>query len=464
MTDQSHSSGTTRFAIAAAPPAHAKNSAPGGKLVKRDQGSFVRERKRTFPPRKPLGVSSESLGNPSLSAEFVIAQNNLRFINKLVIPHGDQDGILKRVAPLLVDLERMISFASTAYNACRGGTTIGRVIRTNIEARMALCNRALEELHGQIERLAYRSFPQVQYAYRVVYEWWTTTEPEEISDIRKSVSNEVTAIGEWLRCLHSFWWASSQLLKTDANFTMKNLSDFLTSGQVTMLRMVDVEEIVFLEPLQGERRSIPVRFVRTFEDVHMAVAMACHKTEASRFIASGSYELDDPTTDTTIDKGDFLNHIAKCKEYEVTIFLSNLEVPPNQCPRCGHLHIDSNHPRPNGWQRCRRCKTKFNGRVPEVPLAAREGESDKLLASTLVNILRRDNRSDEIATLERPQSLYFPSKDEDEDEDEDDDEEEFGNGPDAMQTAKLFRRIKFDIKITPSELERFILKGSQLRS
>jgi hypothetical protein len=62
-----------------------------------------------------------------------------------------------------------------------------------------------------------------------------------------------------------FWRASSQLFMLTSTFTMKGLSDFLKSGPVTLLPEIYIEEIVFLEPLQGKRRTIPIRFVESYE-------------------------------------------------------------------------------------------------------------------------------------------------------------------------------------------------------
>ncbi|KAH6890076.1 hypothetical protein BKA70DRAFT_875311 [Coprinopsis sp. MPI-PUGE-AT-0042] len=367
--------------------------------------SVLNEPIGAFPPREPLETSTQqSLEERPLSVQFVIAKSNLRSIKQLVIPHADQEGIFKRIAPFLTDLETIISFASTAYDACHGTTAMGQVIRANIEDRMTRCNTTLEELHDELVHLPYRSFLRrlQSYAYRVVYEWWTGNEPEEIAAIRTRVSDEAIAIGRWLRCLHSFWWASSQLLLAKSTFTMGALEIFLRSGPVTLLQMITVEEIFFLEPLQGARRSIPVRFLKTFEDVHMAVELACRGTAASRFIDSGQYQLDDPTTDITVGSRDFLHHMGKCKEYEITIVLSKLEVSPNECPRCGLRRYD-NGPTPTGWHGefhllnmyvklildySHHCRTKFNGRLRATVPAKQKISPKRSLVSDYVGSLQ----------------------------------------------------------------------------
>jgi hypothetical protein len=107
------------------------------------------------------------------------------------------------------------------------------------------------------------------------------------------------------------------------------------------------------------------------------VELACRGTAASRFIDSGQYQLDDPTTDTAVKPRDILQHMSKCKEYDVTIVLAKLEVSPNECPKCGLPH-DGSEPTLTGWvtwcvsrmvtlsgltlDGSHHCKTKFNGR------------------------------------------------------------------------------------------------------
>jgi hypothetical protein len=84
------------------------------------------------------------------------------------------------------------------------------------------------------------------------------------------------------------------------------------------------------------------------KDVHLAIEMACHGTAASRFIETRQYELDESTTDATVDKGDILRRIEKCKMFEITITFSRLEVSANTCPRCGTSHSGVNQ---TGWIR-----------------------------------------------------------------------------------------------------------------
>ncbi|KAH6890728.1 hypothetical protein BKA70DRAFT_870757 [Coprinopsis sp. MPI-PUGE-AT-0042] len=136
-------------------------------------------------------------------AQFLKAKQTLEDINQLISPHTDAIGIFKRIEPHLRDLETLVGFASTAYTACGSGTVLGNIVRAAIDTQMEQCNGTLFQLLGQIKWLPYRLFPRAGYAYSVVHEWWTGHEPEEIRAIRLSILKEVTAIGEWLRSLHS---------------------------------------------------------------------------------------------------------------------------------------------------------------------------------------------------------------------------------------------------------------------
>ncbi|KAH6911556.1 hypothetical protein BKA70DRAFT_859685 [Coprinopsis sp. MPI-PUGE-AT-0042] len=315
------------------------------------------ERKKASRPRNPPTIPT--LTSPpldcSMPAHFRAATITIKRIKELIAPHGDAIGVFKRIEPHLRDLETLVDFASTAYTACGSGTVLGNIVKAVINTQMEQCRDRLSQLLGQIQWLPYRFFPRIGFAYCLAHEWWTGNEPEEIRVIRLSLSEEVRAIGEWLCCLHSFWWASSQLLTTRSTFTMDNLQDFLESGPISMLRQIVIKEMIILEPLQGEPRSIPIRFVDTFEDVHLAIGMACQGTAASRFIENRQYQLDESNTDFTVSEGDILQRISKCQVFEVTIAFSRLEVLANVCPRCEKSHEDESQKNKNGWLKCHQC-------------------------------------------------------------------------------------------------------------
>ncbi|KAH6903490.1 hypothetical protein BKA70DRAFT_1301139 [Coprinopsis sp. MPI-PUGE-AT-0042] len=137
------------------------------------------------------------------SAELLIAMSKLEVINQLIAPHTDAIGIFRRVKPYLRDLTVLVGFASTAYTACGSGTILGNIVRASIDTRMKNCSCMLSQLLRQIARLPHRWFPRTRYAFSVVHQWWTRNEPGEIRAIHLSIVEEATAVGRWLRCLHS---------------------------------------------------------------------------------------------------------------------------------------------------------------------------------------------------------------------------------------------------------------------
>ena len=167
---------------------------------------YTGKRSRPYPSRKLDRSSSPSKfapEEPGLSPQLLKAANTLVLISKFVTLHTNGTGIFHRIAPSLRELEMLIAFASAAYGACRGRTIMGRMIRAAIDNRMEQGNSTLEQLFDEMVSLPHCSFPRIRHAYRVVHEWWTENEPEEILSIRRRVTQEVQGIGEWLRCLHS---------------------------------------------------------------------------------------------------------------------------------------------------------------------------------------------------------------------------------------------------------------------
>ncbi|KAH6880841.1 hypothetical protein BKA70DRAFT_186657 [Coprinopsis sp. MPI-PUGE-AT-0042] len=372
------------FKLRRFPPNQSRSTSEKGISLRIANDSGVRTKSSQTRELRPTASTPRSLPSaPSPSADFLIAMSKLEDINQFIAPHTDAIGIFKRVGHLLRELETLVGFASMAYMACGSRTILGNTIRAAIDTRMKQCNRALSKLLIQIARLPHRSFPRARYAYSVVHEWWTHNEPEEIRKIRLSISEEVMAIGEWLRCLHSFWWASSQFLTRTSTFTKEGLHDFLELGPISMLREVVIEEIIVLEPLHGKPWSIPCRFVETFEDMHLAVGMACEGTAASRFIDNRQYQLDESTTDATVsEEEDILQRIDKCRVFEITITFSRLEVSVNVCPRCETSYDDGKQRNDNGWIKCHHCGTKFNA-YSSGPVEEKIGEVDEETSSIL---------------------------------------------------------------------------------
>ncbi|KAH6903491.1 hypothetical protein BKA70DRAFT_1301142 [Coprinopsis sp. MPI-PUGE-AT-0042] len=191
-----------------------------------------------------------------------------------------------------------------------------------------------------------------------------------------------------------------------------------------MLRQIIIEEITFLEPLQGERRSIPIQFMETFEDVHMAIETACQGTAASRFIEQRQYQLDESTTDATVSEEDPLGCIDTYQVFEITITFSRLDISANVCPRCERSYDNSNQKSGNGWLRCQQCGAKF------------------YTSTTMPTEAKTDKEEIEATQILEREDLRTSDEDKKYEIEEIDIDEQLWASDAKM--AKLFRRIKFE--------------------
>ncbi|KAH6907548.1 hypothetical protein BKA70DRAFT_358555 [Coprinopsis sp. MPI-PUGE-AT-0042] len=256
--------------------------------------------------------------------------------------------------------------SSRAYQACTSQTPIGRLVRGSIDSRLALCNGRLVALHREMLGLPHRSVPLVRSVSRALYQWWTANEPEEITSIRLQLNAEAIAFGEWLSDLKSFYWASRLILAAKAKFCWKDLDELLNSGS-TLLKEIHVDKIIIIEPLQGDQLNVPIRFVKSFEDIHRVVQFACHGTLGAKYIDSRRYQLDDAETNTAVNPERFAEGcLEEGKTFEVAMKLSQMEnTSIEDCPRCG-FHVSEEEEKVSGWIRCRFCKIQFNSQISEA--------------------------------------------------------------------------------------------------
>jgi hypothetical protein len=85
------------------------------------------------------------------------------------------------------------------------------------------------------------------------------------------------------------------------------------------------------------------------KDVHRIVRFACEGTQGSRFIESRLYQLDESTTNITVDPKQFHSFLEDGKAFEVTMILQALS-GLTDCRRCGHRNDESLREEDN-WMR-----------------------------------------------------------------------------------------------------------------
>jgi hypothetical protein len=135
----------------------------------------------TSTPQRSLrvgGIPAEFPLDCGPSAQFLLVKNTLHLTQQLVAPRTNEAGIAKAVAPHLHDLEVLLDFAASAYNACSSRTTLGKVINAAIESRMEACHQSLVQIHTDIARLPHLPIPRITYLHQVIHEWWTARENE----------------------------------------------------------------------------------------------------------------------------------------------------------------------------------------------------------------------------------------------------------------------------------------------
>jgi hypothetical protein len=158
----------------------------------------------------------------------------------------------------------------------------------------------------------------------------------------------------------SFFWASRLLLLAKSKFCWKDLDDLLDAGS-SLLREIHVDKIFIVEPLQGDRLSVPIRFVTSFEvcptgchstthdfltqrlqDIHHVVQLACHGTVGAEYIEGRRYQLDDAATNVPVNPERFNGACLKDgSTFEVSMKVIQAGgTGLNDCPRCGFCHSE----------------------------------------------------------------------------------------------------------------------------
>ncbi|KAH6884334.1 hypothetical protein BKA70DRAFT_1445943 [Coprinopsis sp. MPI-PUGE-AT-0042] len=337
------------------------------------------------------GTFNDIQGNSYTTYNYtynIIGSNTLELLMHLVNSPEGSKNIFHRISPDLRNLVQLVAISSTAYKASRGQTPIGRLIRTAIDGRLSLSNRRLVALHQRMLSLPHRSVPLIHSVYGALYEWWTANEPEEITSIRWQLNEEMAAFGEY------FYWASEVLFTAKPQVLWGDFEQLLQSAPM-LLKDIHVEKITVVEPLQGEHLAIPIRFIKSFEDVHQVVKFACQGTVGASYIENRHYYLEDAAAEVSVIPQ--LHQFAEdfCQDgrvFEVTMQITQARRSPEglfRCPRCGFDHSEAKR-KPNGWNkdnwiRCHRCKIQFSTRVfvgPPMLLGEEESNTHEMPEST----------------------------------------------------------------------------------
>lgn len=75
---------------------------------------------------------------------------------------------------------------------------------------------------------------------------------------------QLFSLGSTLSTPPRLCWASHLIFVAKGKFSWKDLERFFTSGPA-LLKEIYVQKIVIIEPLQGDRLAIPIRFIASYE-------------------------------------------------------------------------------------------------------------------------------------------------------------------------------------------------------
>ncbi|KAH6905847.1 hypothetical protein BKA70DRAFT_1291234 [Coprinopsis sp. MPI-PUGE-AT-0042] len=256
---------------------------------------------------------------------------SLQTVAHQVQPHAGD--ILGEVRHILMDLRDLIALSSTIYDDL-GATELGDRVKAAIDTWIAGCTRTLLWAHQELDGLVYRRISSLGRLYhRIFRPRWDKWEPKKIASIRKAMSLEAKFFTEWLLCLRMFCWAKHLITKPQSQFDWGALNCFW-KNRFRMVKDIHVERITVVEPLQGEHLTIPLRFIDSFEDVHMVILLASQGTVGSPYIEGRKYEIDDSETNQAITTENFRASFEDGKEFEVTVLLRTRHKQAGTCPRC----------------------------------------------------------------------------------------------------------------------------------
>ncbi|KAH6893763.1 hypothetical protein BKA70DRAFT_1323349 [Coprinopsis sp. MPI-PUGE-AT-0042] len=287
----------------------------------------------------------------------------LEDVSYQVEPHSGD--ILSEVHCILSDLNVLVGVASTIYDDLGTGP-LGNHLQRMLDTRVMCCTGTLSKVFRKLDRLAYRRLPLLGFIYhRVFGRWWDTWEPQDIVTIREGLSEEVDSFARYLSGVKLFCHRARPLLVLNPKTRLEwSALDYLWKKRHTMGKEIRIERIIIVEPL-GDHLVVPLRFVNSFEDVHMIISLACQGSKGSRYIEGRRYELDDAHTNEAVAEENFQALVGDGKLFEVTILIQGQSAELATCPRCGEQ--DEHGGKEGDWIRCVSCHTQFARHISNIP-------------------------------------------------------------------------------------------------
>ncbi|KAG2008504.1 TKL/TKL-ccin protein kinase [Coprinopsis cinerea AmutBmut pab1-1] len=273
------------------------------------------------------------------------------------------------------ELAEVVVLAEKAYKACRG-IDIASLVQRGIKECISGLAQCLPGIFSELMHIAFLSDGanlQSSPLGDIVQRWWNSNQKEEeISTLREKVQKHLENLCGCLYSLKSFHWLKWVMflsLEDGSHFNPEILFRFLES-RTPSPRHLRIDEVLIMEPLAGRPLSVPTRFVSSFEDLHLVLQQGCRGTLTSRYIECNEYQLDESSTNLTLDSTCFQQLFKPGKQFEVSIRVVTHGTRLSECPRCGHDNGYLDGRRVDGWVRCGSCLAQFNAveyQYPSIP-------------------------------------------------------------------------------------------------
>ncbi|KAH6917845.1 hypothetical protein BKA70DRAFT_1245496 [Coprinopsis sp. MPI-PUGE-AT-0042] len=243
----------------------------------------------------------------------------------------------------LNDIGSLSSFSRTLYEIS-DDSPIDRIVKRRVDMRLRRCARMLEDIHRRISSLPCWWLFAIKFAYGETFVEWLTNgrEPDELQSIEGELTAEIRAFGQCvqsMQCLEEWPWGPQMWCSLTAKTSFSaGLGNFLRVSGPSWIRDVVVEEIIILEPIQGNPWSVPLVFVETIEDIHAFVRTGSRNTISNPYIEGRQYQLDESKTNAEVDERSLSGYLRHKTILEVTIRIrAPAATKQDRCPGCGRL-------------------------------------------------------------------------------------------------------------------------------
>ncbi|KAH6902379.1 hypothetical protein BKA70DRAFT_670892 [Coprinopsis sp. MPI-PUGE-AT-0042] len=261
-------------------------------------------------------------------------QHTLQLLRHLVDPSYHHT--LRKVHYHLLIVQKMVS---VSWEVCRAlaSTEIGPSVRQSLERTLKRSPEALEEMHKTLALYLHSLVDKKAGLLHTIQSSWDWgVEPGAVLSARLALSTLAESLAEEL-------WSLKRALPTYHKYLSKALKDAsmqdLFTSNLNSFLYIKVGQVYVVEPSNGKALAVPIRFIRTYEDLHVFVNMGCSGTAGAPYIEAGQYQLDDASTNMPLTFDLHKPHGLVLEDgltFEVTLSAKTELMRLDRCPRCHH--------------------------------------------------------------------------------------------------------------------------------